>query len=76
MSNVLSWDGRVTLSQTIIKAVIQKQNHASQDVRPPLRHKIYPSLSQKDRHPVMSQGSRVAVLIDFHNKFLYNIYTR
>ena len=22
----------------------------------------------------MSQGSRVAVLFDFHNKFLYNIY--
>ena len=65
MSNVLSWDGRVTLSQTIIKAVIQKQNHASQDVRPPLWLKIDPSLSQKDRHPVMSQGSRVAVLFDF-----------
>ena len=76
MSNVLSWDGRVTLSQTIIKAVIQKQNHASQDVRPPLWHKMNPCSSQKDRHPVMSQGSRVAVLFDFHNKFLYNIYTR
>lgn len=66
----------LTLSLAVGHAVIQKQNHSSQDVRPPLFHKIPPESSQKARHTEMMQGFRVAVFFDFLHNFLYNICTR